>query len=140
MKGLSTLIKLHKRDLDVLRKKMVVLESQRSQLEQLIQRLQDELTQEIALAGKTPEMGAFFGDFAKRIKTRQEQIRKEIQALDRKMNVLREEIATAFGELKKYEIALENAKKKKVAAQNRLDTIVLDEIASQQHQRIKDTQ
>lgn len=140
MKGLATLIKLHKRDLDVIRRKMVALENQKAQLEQLLIRLQEELKKEIALAGKTPEMGAFFGDFAKRIRGRQEQVHSEIQAIDKKIAVVRDEIAVAFGEIKKFEIALENAKKRKLAAQNRRDTIVLDEIASQQHHRIKDTQ
>ncbi len=140
MKGLATLIKLHKRDLDILRKKLVTLESQKAQLELLISRLQDELVRELELAGKTPEMGAFFGDFSKRIRTRQDQIRKEIQQLDKKIATARDDVAAAFSEIKKFEIALENAKKRKQAQENRRETILLDEVASQQHHRHKDTQ
>lgn len=141
MKGLNTLIKLHKRRLDGLRRRMAALENQKAQLEALIQRLQDELAREIVLAGKTPEMGNFFGDFAKRIRTRQEQVTKEIAEVEKKIIALKDEIAVEFGEMKKFEIALENAKRREREAANRKETILLDEIASQQFgRRKKETQ
>ncbi len=141
MKGLTTLIKLHKRQLDGLRRRMATLENQKTQLENLIKRLQDELARELVLAGKTPEMGNFFGDFAKRIRNRQEQVTKEIAELEKKIVALKEEIAIAFGEMKKFEIALENAKRRQREEANRKETIQLDEIAGQQFNRkAKETQ
>lgn len=135
MKGLNTLIKLSKRTLDELRRKMGALEGQKSQLELAIVKLQEELAREIELAKKQPEMSGFFGDFAKRIKKRQEDLAKEIKKIEAEMAKLRDKIAEAFGELKKYEIALDNAKLRVKEDQNRKDTIMLDEIASQQHRR-----
>lgn len=140
MKGLLTLIKLSKRALDELRRKMGALENQKSQFEFAAQKLQEELQHEIVMAKKQPEMSGFFGDFAKRIKKRQEVIAGEIRKLDQQIEKMRDEIATAFGELKKYEIALENSKQRAKDAQNRKDTIQLDEIASQQYQRRQETQ
>jgi len=140
MKALKTLIKVHKRNLDVLQRKIASLENQRAQLERLIERLQEELKQEIVLAGKTPEMGAFFGDFAKRIKTRQEQVYEEIASLEEKIAVVRDEIREAFSEIKKFEIALENALRRHKQEANRKEINELDEVAGQQHQRHKEEQ
>lgn len=135
MKTLDTLIRLHKRTLDELRRNMVALENQKAQLRQAIHTLHKELEKEIALAGEQPEMANFFGEFAKRIKNRQEVINQEIVALDAKISNLNDEIFTAFTELKKYEIARENAKLRAKAEANRKETLMLDEIAAQQFQK-----
>ncbi|MDX1974560.1 MAG: flagellar FliJ family protein [Rickettsiales bacterium] len=138
VKGIHTLIKLHKRTLDELRRKMTNLENQKNQLRTSLINLQKELEQEMALAGQQAEMAGFFGDFSKRIRKRQETIVFEIQALDIQIVKLSDEISVAFAELKKFEIARDNAKKCEQAAQNRKDTIMLDEIAIQQHRRKED--
>ena len=80
-------------------------------------------------------MGRFFGDFSNRIKKRKEEIAKEVQLLDKQMDVLNNDIRAAFSELKKYEIALERVKLRAKTAEERKETIELDEIAGQQHQR-----
>jgi flagellar protein FliJ len=132
MKTLDTLIRLHKRTLDELRRNMVSLENQKSQLQQAIANLQKDLDKEMVLAGKQPELSNFFGEFAKRIKTRQETLHGEIRSLDVKITELNSKIFEAFTELKKYEIAKENAKQRAREAENRKETILLDEIATQQ--------
>lgn len=137
MKTLNTLIRLHKRELDELRRSIVALENQKTQLQQAIIVLQQELEKEVALAGLQPEMANFFGEFAKRIKNRQEIMRNEIHNIDAKIIKLNDDIFLAFTELKKFEIAKENAKQRQVAEVNRKETIMLDEIASQQYHRKK---
>jgi flagellar export protein FliJ len=135
MKALNTLIRIHKRNLDELRRNMVALENQKAQLEQAIIILHQELDKEIALASKQPEMSNFFGEFAKRIKGRQETLRQEIIAIDIKVNTLNDEIFAEFTEIKKFEIARENKKNRLKDAENRKETLMLDEIASQQFQK-----
>jgi flagellar protein FliJ len=135
MKGIATLIKLAKRTLDELRRKMGELENQKIKLQYASACLQKELEEEIKMASEQPEMGGFFGGFAKRIQKRQEVIAAEIKKIDQAMALLQNQIAEAFGELKKYEIAQENDKKRKQDEVNRKDTIQLDEIAAQQHRR-----
>ena len=132
MKTLNTLIRLHKRNLDELRRSMVALESQKDQLIQTIEASQRELEREVDLAKNTPEMSSFFGEFAKRIKNRQEKIHKEIQAIDKKITELNNKMAQGFTELKKFEIALENAKNRIKTEEIRKETLMLDEIAAQQ--------
>ncbi len=135
MKGLSTLIKLHKRTLDELRKKMVQLENQKAQLLEASRHLQEELLHEMELARQQTEMRGFFGGFAKRIQKRQEEIAAAIKLVETQMAKLADDIAVEYGELKKYEIARENGEKRAQAEQNRKETITLDEIAGQQHRR-----
>ena len=137
MKGIDTLIKLHKRELDELRRRIGVFENQKQQLVNLSHKLAEELKKEIEEAGKRPEMGQFFGGFAKRIKTRQENIATEIAALDKKIDALTDEAREAFGELKKFELAKANAEKRAAKEAMRKETIALDEIASVQDRRKK---
>lgn len=138
MKGLSTLIKLHKRTLDELRRSMASLENQKEQLQLAIKKMQEELEAELVLAGKQPEMANFFGEFSKRIKTRQDMLRQEIRSLDTQIIKLNDEIAAAFAELKKFEIAKENAMRRAREEEARKDTLMLDELAGQQFQRKKE--
>ena len=135
MKGLNTLIKLHRRTLDELRRKMVSLENQKAQLLQASDKLNEELAAEIRMASKTPEMGQFFGGFSNRIKKRQAELAAEVQKLDKQMETLNVEIREAFAEVKKYEIALENAKQRIAAEGERRETIAMDEMAGQQFRR-----
>ncbi|MDE3016214.1 MAG: flagellar FliJ family protein [Pseudomonadota bacterium] len=135
MKALTTLIKLHKRQLDGLRRKMASLERQKSQLQLVSARLSDELAREMKLAGEQPEMTQFFGDFARRIKRRQEDITSEIAAIDTQMAALNEDISAEFSEMKKIEIAKAAAKRLAQVEEKRQDTIMLDEVAERQHRR-----
>lgn len=135
MKGLATLIKLHKRTLDALRRKMSGLESQKAQLQLASKRLTEELRREMEMARKQVEMSGFFGGFAKRIQKRQDDIAQEIRSLDKEMARLQGEIAEAFREVKKFEIAQDNIKKREADEEKRKETILLDEVAGNQHRR-----
>jgi len=130
MKGIETLIRLSKRTLDELRKKQVVLETEKAKLLQAIQKLGNEMQSEMKVAEKSPEMGSFFGGFAKRIKGRQATLYEEVQKVDVKLSALSEEIMVAFADLKKYEIARDNAKARLKAEVARKETIMMDEIAA----------
>ena len=138
MKGLLTLIKLNKRTLDELRRKMVSLETQKNKLLGSSDALQAELVKEMQLASATPEMGNFFGGFSRRIQQRQLEIAEEVIVLDKKMLVVDAEIRDAFAEVKKYEIALENAKLRAKEKHEHMENLELDEIAEQQFRRKKD--
>lgn len=135
MKGIDTLIKLHKRTLDELRRQIVAVESQKQQLLNLSKKLSDELADEIRVATGRLDMSQFFGGFAKRIQTRQHNIAAEVKALDKQIDTLTDSARVAFGEVKKYEIAKANAEKRKAKEAARKETAELDEIAGNQHRR-----
>ncbi|MEZ5690840.1 MAG: flagellar FliJ family protein [Rickettsiales bacterium] len=135
MKKYNTLIRLHKRKLDALRRQVGDLEGQKAQLHKSIDSLRAEMKKEMELAGTQPEMANFFGQFAGRIKARQDEIYQEIKELDKKIFELNNQIIAIFQEMKKYEIAKENAIMKQKEKEKRKETIELDEIAAQQFTR-----
>ncbi|MDX2073006.1 MAG: flagellar FliJ family protein [Alphaproteobacteria bacterium] len=135
MKGIATLIRLAKRNLDELRKQQVALENEKAKLLQAIRTLDSKLQSEQALAAKSPEMATFYGEFAKRIKERQAVLRGEVKAVEEKLVKISEEITEAFAELKKYEIARDNAAARAKAEAARKETIAFDEIAATQFMR-----
>lgn len=135
MKGLDTLIKLHKRTLDEIRKQIVKVENEKAQLIALSKRLSEELAQEIKTAAKQPEMGMFFGGFSKRIKNRQESIAAETAKLDQQLATLADAARAAYGEVKKFEIAKASKERREAKARDRKETARLDEIAGQQASR-----
>jgi flagellar export protein FliJ len=139
MKGIDTLIKLHKRTLDELRRQIGALENQKQQFLSALKKLAEDLQNEMKMASEKPEMSQFFAGFSKRIQERQRLIAEEIKKLDKQIDKLTDDARAAFGEVKKFEIAKANAEKRKQKEIARKETIALDEIASQQDQRKKKT-
>ena len=123
MKGLSTLIKLSKRTLDELRRKMVDLENEKAQLVLLQQKLAQEMIHEMQIASQSVEARVYFIQFSKRLKARQLKVADEVTGVDKRIAKLAVEIADAFSELKKYEIAQENARLRAEAEEKRKDTL-----------------
>ena len=135
MKTFNTLIKLAKRKLDELRKAQGVLERQKEQLINARMNLHKELEREMNIAAKQLEMAGFFGGFAKRIKIREDELMAEVKKIEAEIEKIAEEIMLAYTDLKKYEIAKDNAMKRRAEEMTRKETIMLDEIASQQYGR-----
>lgn len=127
-KSLATLIKLHKRELDLLRRRLTNLEIQKNALIALSVKLAEELENEINLAASQVEMSNFFGNYADRIRDRQDTIRQEVLALNKQILAMQAEIAESFSELKKYEIALENRRRAEREEMARKETIQLDDL------------
>jgi flagellar export protein FliJ len=135
MKSLATLIRLKKQQVDELRRGMVRLEEQKQVLLDQHTMLANQLRHELELAGQLPELAGFFGDFAGRIRRQQEELMEKVAALDAKIVQLRDQIAEAFSEMKKYEIAKEQRLAKQRETQARREGLAMDEIAQQQHLR-----
>ncbi|MCH2546616.1 MAG: hypothetical protein MK052_03255 [Alphaproteobacteria bacterium] len=135
MKGLDTLIKVHQRKLDELRRQMVQLEEQREQLIATAGKLHNELMQERELAAQNPSMAAYMGDFEKRVQARQLEIAKEVVQLDIRLQQLSGAIAESFGEMKKYEITRDNEKERARIIADRKEQSMLDEVGLQQFMR-----
>lgn len=138
VKTLNTLIKLHKRRVDVMRREMVALEEERRQLVQLSARLKDEHAREMRLATEEPKMAGFFGAYSARIRKRKENIAQEVKRLDGAIEEKAQAIREEFSEQKKYEIAREHARKRegheaRIRVQQRFD-----EIGTQQYLKLKD--
>jgi flagellar FliJ protein len=134
-KSLETLIKLNKRKLDELRRNLADLENQKTQLLSVSAKLSEELARELDQAYRQPEMSGFYGDFAKRIRKRQDGISREVADLNTRITKAMEEIQDGYGELKKYEIMRERVIVREREAADRREVKILDEIAALQHIR-----
>ncbi len=130
MKGLPTLIRLQKRTIDELKKRQSVLLERREFLVQRSQELSDKLELEVKLAAELADMRGFFGNYSEHIKKQRKEIANEVYNVDMRINALTDEIALAFGELKKYEIAEENRKKRAKQKENKREQDMFDDIAA----------
>ncbi len=139
MKTLSTLIRLQKQRLDALRRRLAVLQNQRSALEEKDTALMQELQRELELGSQQPEMGGFFGNFAARIKQKRIEIATEIIRIDQFITAATDQIRESFADMKRYEIALELRKKAEITERQRKETNRLDEVAAQRHNRKKES-
>ena len=138
MKGMKTLIKMQQKDLDELRREQTGLEEQREQLINLLTRLENEMNEERRLAEGRMEMAKYLEDYGARVKERQMAIVQEVIQINIRLEQLGDLIATAFGELKKYEITKDNFDKRVQAAVDRREQIMLDEVGLRQFTRKQD--
>lgn len=128
MKGLATLIRLRKNELDELQKKKIGLEQNRAELETALEKLKQEVAEEARLAGEDLNLAPYFAGFIEKARKREEGIRRGIQLLDTELEKLMEHIREAFGELKKLEIAQELERQKEREHLARIEQANMDEM------------
>jgi flagellar export protein FliJ len=133
MKHFYTLIKLKKREVDVLRKQLGHLSEQRDILQKLYEVLEHDLRTEIHLAENLVSMGAFFGDYADAIKHKQQVVNEKIYAVDKQMDIIAEKMRLVFGEQKTYEIVLERKKTEQRYKRDQREQQFMDELSSRNH-------
>ncbi len=135
IKALQTLIRLHKRDLDLKRKELIQLEEQKAKLEAALADLQAEFEKEQQLVTEKPELMFSFLVYAERNKEQQNRMKGVIRNTQTQIERAQEAIEVLYGEIKKYEIALENKLEEVRKEEARKETIQFDEIAQGQFQR-----
>lgn len=133
IKTLSTLIKVHKQQTDILRREMMALETEIHQLQTLGDRLRAEHEQEMKMVIKNPSYAGFFGAYSASVKRKLKGIDEEIMRLNRAVEEKRAAIAQEYSEQKKYEVARENLKNELLIEEKHRMQKRFDEIASQQY-------
>ena len=129
MKSLHTLIRLEKREIDVLKRQQVELQQKREDCITALTHLANELRAEMKSAETMPDMRQFFGDFSAGNKKKQAQIDGLLLRTDREIEDLTQKIRLRFNELKKFEVALENHKKREAEKFKKRETQMMDDIA-----------
>jgi hypothetical protein len=135
MKGLKTLIKLQKKELDERSRKKAEYEAQIMRLQASVSKLQEDLENERTLIEKMPEMAFMFMNYEESNKKHQQQLQQVIANTQKVLRVLEDEIQINFGELKKFEIALEQKIKKLALKEKLLENKMLDDVAINKHIR-----
>ena len=135
MRGIDTLIRLHRRHLDVKRVYRTNLDAQRTGLEQRILAMQQEMADERKVAAESLEARQTLAAYAERMTHALKALAAEIIEIDIEVDRINEEIAEAFQTLKGYELTRDARLKKIADEEARRDRAELDEIGAVQHSR-----
>jgi uncharacterized protein (UPF0335 family) len=129
VKALQTLIRLHKRQLDELKRQQAELDREREALMAAHDRLEVELAVEAAQTEQQPTLSRFFAQYAKKVRERQRLLLAEVARVDKALAEVAEKITEGFGELKKFEIARDNELSRRHVAAEKRDQQALDATA-----------
>ncbi len=133
MKNLVTLVRLHKWRIDENTRKLADLESLAGQFHRQIADIGDRLSAEARLAGDSVESAASYSNFMQAETARRAALEQSLTDLEREIAAAREQIATAYRELKSYEIVVERKREHAKLKENRRQQSILDEIGQVVH-------
>jgi len=128
MKGLPTLIRVRQWELEEKRRKLADLEGLAAQLDEAIQRLDDEVKMEQGIAQSSLEVNFAYAPYAQAAIERRRTLLASLDDVKQQIEAAHEEVTMAYQELKKYEVAQDNRRRRTRAEANRREQIVLDEI------------
>jgi flagellar export protein FliJ len=135
MKGLPTLIRLRRQELDEKRRSLNDLEQGENLLAHRIQSLDEEVKHEQEFAGGSEEVRFAYENFAAAAKVRREGLVDALTAQRVLVEEAREEVSEAFREFKKLDIAEQNNRRRAEEESERRDRIAADEIGLEIHRR-----
>ena len=135
MKGLKSLIRLHKFRLDERRRGLQELETLRLRLDAALVRLEAEVRAEKRTVETAPEMAFAFADYAASARDRRDKLVDSIDETKQQIEQAREAVNEAFQELKKYEITQANRERMAARRAARLEQAELDEVGLNVYRR-----
>lgn len=138
-RSLTGIIRLHKWQVDEKRRQITELEVMKEELEGKLEKLITNLAREQENLSKSNVVDINYANYASSVLKRQENLEASIMEIDVSIENMKDELAEAFKELKKYEIveqrAIEREKEdQKRAEQDRLDEVSLNQYRSGQLQ------
>src|SRR3546814_668402 len=133
VKSFASLIRLHQWQLDEKRRALAELQTLADRLEGEIQRLDAEIAAEREVAERDPGSSPGFGLYVKSALNRRERLKQSVRQVETQIAAAREEIAEAFQDLKKFELAQEDRDRRAALRRRRIETIALDEKIGRAH-------
>lgn len=138
MTTFDSLLRISRWRLDEKRQKLADLERLADRLRDDLTRLDEGIETEQRVAESDPEMRRAFPAFLEAEQQRRRQIEKSIADVGQEIESAREEVAEAFREFKKYELAKSNRETRERKARDRREQSRLDELGAQLHRRKTD--
>ena len=135
MKGLPTLIRVRTWELEEKRRKVADLEALEAQLVEAIARLDDEVQLENQVASNDTDASFTYGSYISAAIDRRRTLDASVEDVGRQIEAAREEVTVAYQELKKFEVAHSNRKRRVREEANRREQVVLDEIGIETFRR-----
>ena len=135
MKGLKTLIRLHKSEVDERRRRLTELQSMAEGLEEERRRFEERVLEEQRVASLSLETSLTYAAFARQVIDRREQYAAAKREVERRIALAEAAVTEAFQELKRFELAEEDRVRREQARLKHAEALMLDEVASQRFQR-----
>ena len=135
MKSRQALIRLHKWQVDDIRRRLGELEVMRRDFEDKRTELEATLADERRI-GETSPIGAYaYPSFAKAMTERRQKLEASIKNIEQEIESTKAALGDAYRELKKIEVLEENSKKKQRAEKTRREQAEVDDVAIKAFQR-----
>ncbi|WP_374308318.1 hypothetical protein [Dongia sp.] len=135
MNGLDQLLRLQKWTLDEKRRQAADLVALIERLQGDIAKLDDEVAREIEIARTDLEASRHLPPYRDMMAKRRERLEQSVADITLELERVREEIAEAFGDIKKTEQTIQNRQERKRQAAARREQIATDEMGLEQHRR-----
>ena len=127
-KALETLIRLRRQALDQRRKRLAALEQGRRALDDERAELERSVLVEQHVAAGDPGLISAYAGFARRVMAARAALDVKSAALDQEIAAAQDEISIAFSELKKFEIARNERRRREATEAARQETRAIDEV------------
>ncbi|VAV93418.1 hypothetical protein MNBD_ALPHA01-1689 [hydrothermal vent metagenome] len=134
-KGMTGMIRLHKWQLDEKRRNLVELERMRDDLRQNLTDLQNELIAEQKKVASSPVVSITYAGYAQNVMARRVNIVNSMLEIDASIEEVKDQVAEAFKELKKYEVVEQREREREMTERGRRQQTELDELAINMHRR-----
>lgn len=134
-RGLNTLIQLNQHRLDEKRRVLAELEQLRADLDHKVALLDAEVSREREMVAEMAEARGQLAAYLEGARQRRETLMRSIDELAQQIEIAANEVAIAFQEVKRYEIAVGLMERRRAAKVAHEEQSELDEIALVQHRR-----
>lgn len=131
-RSLKGIIRLHKWQVDEKRRQITELEVMKEELVERLEKLQSDLATEQEKLSKSNVVDINYANYASSVMNRRENLEASITEVDVSIENMKDELADAFKELKKYEIVEQRALEREKDEQKRTEQDRLDEISLNQ--------
>ncbi|NQV81035.1 MAG: flagellar FliJ family protein [Alphaproteobacteria bacterium] len=135
MSALPTLIRVAKWNMEEKRRTLVALETLMGNLNASLRGLDVEVEREQGEARRNEETLFFYGNYARRVINRRDNIHRSIEELRGQLDAAHQDVSEAFQEVRRYEIVLERQLEREAAEQVRRDQNTLDETSMEMYRR-----
>lgn len=133
MRGLDSLIRAHQWQVDEARRNLAELDRLAADLRNRLTALDNEVVRERAVAASDPEAARGFPGYRQAAASRRGRLMDSMAELETRRGAMRDEMAIAFGELKRYEIVARERARRQAIAARRAEQAELDQIGLRAH-------
>ena len=137
MKGIESLIRLHKWRVDEERRRLVALESVALDFDRRLDALVAEFRHESAVASGSIDAALGFGGYASGMRERRERLIQSKEEIEAEIASVRDLVSRAFEELKRYEILAEDGRRRAALKEKRAQQSVLDDVGVDRFRRAR---